>query len=435
MKTKFSVILTLLLAFVVQISFAQEKKVSGTVSDDNGLPLPGSTIIIKGTSSGVSTDFDGNYSINANVGDVLTFNYVGYADQDQTVGSSNVINVTMLADTSLEEVIVIGYGTTTKEAFVGTATTIETENITAKANGNFSQALRGEVAGVQVATGSGAPGSDATIRIRGTGSVNGNRAPLYVVDGAPYASDISAINPADIESITILKDAAATSIYGSRGSNGVILVTTKTGKSGVSNISVDVRTSINSLMLPQYSVITSPEEYIETTYSSLVNKGRLLGEANPNGWASDNLYGTTEGINNAYNIWDVPGNQLINQSTGKFNSGIGRRWTPTLWSDAAFGTGVRQEANIQFSGGNDKTQYAASFGYLDDEGYTTNSGYTRYSTRINLQHKPKEWLRVGANIAFTGAQYNNSSGSEGSAGSSGNIFALTQLHLQFMMFS
>ena len=425
MKTKFSVILTLLLAFVVQISFAQEKKVSGTVSDDNGLPLPGSTIIIKGTSSGVSTDFDGNYSINANVGDILTFNYVGYADQDQTVGSSNVINVTMLADTSLEEVIVIGYGTSTKEAFVGTATTIETENITAKANGNFSQALRGEVAGVQVVTGSGAPGSDATIRIRGTGSVNGNRAPLYVVDGAPYAGDISAINPADIESITILKDAAATSIYGSRGSNGVILVTTKTGKSGISNISVDVRTSINSLMLPQYSVITSPEEYIETTYSSLVNKGRLLGEANPNGWASDNLYGTTEGINNAYNIWDVPGNQLINQSTGKFNSGIGRRWTPTLWSDAAFGTGVRQEANIQFSGGNDKTQYAASFGYLDDEGYTTNSGYTRYSTRINLQHKPKEWLRVGANIAFTGAQYNNSSGSEGSAGSSGNIFALT----------
>ena len=425
MKTKFSVILTLLLAFVVQISFAQEKKVSGTVSDDNGLPLPGSTIIIKGTKSGVSTDFDGKYSINASVGDVLTFNYVGYADQNKTVGSSNVINVTMLADTSLEEVIVIGYGSTTKEQFVGAAAKVETENITAKANGNFSQALRGEVAGVQVTTGSGAPGSDATIRIRGTGSVNGNRSPLYVVDGAPYASDISAINPSDIADITILKDAAATSIYGSRGSNGVILVTTKKGKSGTSNISVDVRTSINSLMLPEYSVITSPEEYIETTYSSLVNKGRIQGEPNPNGWASDNLYGTVEGINSAYNIWDVPGNQLINQSTGRFNQGINRRWTPTLWSDAAFGTGVRQEANIQFDGGDEKTQYAASFGYLDDEGFVTNSGYTRYTTRINLQHKPKEWLRVGANMAFTGAQYNRSSGSEGSTGSSGNIFALT----------
>ena len=137
MKTKFSVILTLLLAFVVQISFAQEKKVSGTVSDDNGLPLPGSTVVISGTNSGVSTDFDGNYSINASVGDVLTFSFVGYADQNQTVGSSNVVNVTMQLDTSLEEVIVIGYGSTTKEAFVGTATTIETENVTAKANGNF----------------------------------------------------------------------------------------------------------------------------------------------------------------------------------------------------------------------------------------------------------------------------------------------------------
>ena len=138
MKTKFSFILTLLLAFVVQISFAQEKKVSGTVSDDNGLPLPGSTVVISGTNSGVSTDFDGNYSINASVGDVLTFSFVGYADQNQTVGSSNVVNVTMQLDTSLEEVIVIGYGSTTKEAFVGTATTIETENVTAKANGNFS---------------------------------------------------------------------------------------------------------------------------------------------------------------------------------------------------------------------------------------------------------------------------------------------------------
>jgi len=324
MKTKFSFILTLLLAFVVQFSFAQEKKVSGTVSDNNGLPLPGSTVVISGTNSGVSTDFDGNYSIKASVGDVLTFSFVGYADQNQTVGSSNVVNVTMQLDTSLEEVIVIGYGTTTKEAFVGTATTIETENVTAKANGNFSQSLRGEVAGVQVTTGSGAPGSSATIRIRGTGSVNGNRSPLYVVDGAPYASAISSINPADIENITILKDAAATSIYGSRGANGVILVTTKKGKSGMSNISVDVRTSINSLSLPQYSVITSPEEYIETTYQSLVNKGRLLGEANPNAWASANIYGTPEGINNAYNIWDVAGDQLINQSTGKFNQGINR---------------------------------------------------------------------------------------------------------------
>jgi len=425
MKTKFNVILTLLLVFVVQISFAQEKKVSGTVSDDNGLPLPGSTVIIKGTTTGVSTDFDGKYSINANLGSVLTFSYVGYADQTQTIGTSDVVNVTMQLDNSLEEIVVVGYGTSTKEAFTGTATKIETENIEAKAVGNISQALRGEVAGVNVVTGSGAPGSDATIRIRGFGSINGNRSPLYIVDGAPYASDISAINPSDIASLTILKDAAATSIYGSRGANGVIVITTKKGKVGTSVVSVDIRTSINTLMLPNYQVIESPEEYIELSYSSLKNKAVLLGESNPSGWASDNLYGTAEGINPAYNIWDTNGDQLINQTTGQFNSGINRRFTPTRWADAAFGTGIRQEANIQFSGGNETTQFATSFGYLDDEGYTTNSGYTRYTTRLSIDHNPKEWLRVGGNLAFTGAQYNNSSDSENSSGSSGNIFALT----------
>ncbi|MFB0926143.1 MAG: TonB-dependent receptor plug domain-containing protein, partial [Vicingaceae bacterium] len=250
----------------MQISFAQEKKVSGTVSDDNGLPLAGSTVIIKGTTTGVSTDFDGKYSINANLGSVLTFSYVGYADQTQTIGTSDVVNVTMQLDNSLEEIVVVGYGTSTKEAFTGTATKIETENIEAKAVGNISQALRGEVAGVNVVTGSGAPGSDATIRIRGFGSINGNRSPLYIVDGAPYASDISAINPSDIASLTILKDAAATSIYGSRGANGVIVITTKKGKVGTSVVSVDIRTSINTLMLPNYQVIESPEEYIELSY-------------------------------------------------------------------------------------------------------------------------------------------------------------------------
>ena len=425
MKTKFNVILTLVLALVVQISFAQNKNVSGIVSDDNGIPLPGATVIIDGTSSGVSTDFDGNYSIMATEGDVLVFSYVGYSNQSQTVGASNIINVSMEQDNALEEVVVVGYNTTTKEAFTGTATTIETENIEAKAMGNVTQALRGEVAGVNVISYSGAPGSDATIRIRGFGSVNGSSSPLYIVDGAPFASDISAINPNDIESLTVLKDAAATSIYGARGANGVIVITTKGGKAGTSQITVDVRSSINTQLLPTYDIIESPEEYIELSYESLVNKAILLGEANPTSWASGNLYGTAEGINPVYNIWNVAGDQLINQSTGQFNQGIGRRYTPTRWADAAFSTGYRQEANLQFSGGDDKTQYATSFGYLEDEGYTIKSNYTRYTARMKLDHKPKDWLTIGGNLQFTGGQYTNSSSNEGSAGSSGNIFALT----------
>ena len=428
MKTKFSVVLTLIAVLVVQISFAQNKNVTGTISDDSGLPLAGATIIIDGTTTGVSTDFDGNYSIVVSESDTLVISYVGYASVSEVVGARNVINVTMNPDNTLDEVVVLGYNSTTKTAFTGTATKIETENIEAKALGNVSQALRGEVAGVNVISSSGAPGSDATIRIRGFGSVNGNRSPLYIVDGAPYSSDLSAINPSDIESLTILKDAAATSIYGSRGANGVIVITTKGGKVGVSEVILDFRTSVNAQMLPTYNIIESPEEYIELSYQALKNKASLLGESDPAAWASANLYGSPqngEQINSIYNIWDVPGDQLINPVTGRFNEGINRRYNPTKWSDVAFGTGVRQEANLQFSGGNSTTRFATSFGYLEDEGYALNSDYTRYTTRIKIDHKPKEWLKVGGNIQFTGGKYTNSSSSQGSAGSSGNIFALT----------
>ncbi|SFU31677.1 TonB-linked outer membrane protein, SusC/RagA family [Pustulibacterium marinum] len=428
MRTKFSGLLTLVLVFIVQITFAQQKTITGTITDSDGLPLPGATVQIKGTSTGTQTDFDGNYSIQAATGDVLVISFLGFKTTEVSVGNQSTLSLTLESDVqAIDEVIVVGYGTTTKEAYTGTATKIETENIEAKTVSNVSQALRGEVAGVNVVTGSGAPGSDATIRIRGFGSVNGNRAPLYVVDGAPYASDISSINPADIASMTVLKDAAATSIYGSRGANGVIVITTKQGKKGKSVISVDYKTSVNTLMLPQYDVITSPEQYIETAWSSLKTKALVTGQSDPAAWASANLYGdgTGEGINSFYNIWNVEGSQLIDPTTGKVANGVQRKYTPTSWSDAAFGTGYRSEANIQFSGASDKTKYATSFGYLNDDGYAINSNYTRYTTRLNLEHKPKDWLTVGGNMAFTGSKYINSSDSEGSSGSSANIFALT----------
>ncbi|MCZ8090978.1 SusC/RagA family TonB-linked outer membrane protein [Flavobacterium sp.] len=427
MRSKFKWIFSLLLAFSMQLSFAQEKTVTGVVTDKLG-PLPGANVVVKGSTNGVQTDFDGKYSIKAKAGDVLQISFTGYDSNSVTVGSANSYNVVLSEGVVLKEVIVVGYGTSTKENFTGSATKVTMENIEAKTATNVSQALRGEIAGVNVITGSGAPGSDATIRIRGFGSINGNRAPLYVVDGAPFNSDISAINPADIESMVVLKDAAATSIYGSRGSNGVILITTKQGKAGKSQISVDFRTSINRNSLPAYDVISSPEEYIELSWKSLRNKGALTGQANPEAWASANLYNATgngEAINNAYNIWNADGANLIDPATGKFVNGITRKYTPTNWADEAFGTGYRSEANVLFNGGNDKTKYAMSFGFVDDQGIVVNSSYKRYTTRINLEHKPKDWLTVSGNIGYTGAKYTNSSSTEGDAGSSGNIFALT----------
>ena len=408
----------------MQFSFAQERTITGVVSDKSGT-LPGANVVVKGTTIGTQTDVDGKFTIKAKQGAVLEISFTGYNAKTITVTSANSYKVVLSEGVELQEVLVVGYGTTTKERFTGTAAKVNIENINAKTVSNISQALRGEIAGVNVVSGSGAPGSDATIRIRGFGSVNGNRNPLYVVDGAPYTSDISSINPADIESMTVLKDAAATSIYGSRGANGVILITTKQGKSGKTVMTVETKTSVNSLMLPTYNIIDSPEQYIETAWSSLRSKAVLLGESNPTQWANTNLYGTAEGIDNHYNIWNAAGASLIDPVTGKIASGVTRKYTPTKWSDAAFGTGYRSEANVQFSGGSDKTRYALSYGYLNDQGYTIKSNYTRYTTRINLENKPKDWLKVSGNIAYTGSKYTNSSSDEGSSGSSGNIFALT----------
>jgi TonB-linked SusC/RagA family outer membrane protein len=426
MKLKLTWLLTLFMAFVMQFSFSQEKTVTGTVTTmEDGLPLPGASVIVKGTSRGQQTDFDGNYSIKANQGDVLVISYVGMKNTEVEIGAATIYSVSLELDNSLDEVVVVGYSTTTKESFTGTAAVVNMEGIEDKVVSNVTAALRGEVAGVNVITRSGQPGASAEVRIRGFGSINGNQLPLYIVDGAPLSGTnvLQSINPADIESMTVLKDAAATSIYGSRGANGVILITTKQGKVGQSRISVDVTTSVTTLFLPEYDIIESAEEYIEISWEALRNNAILNGLADPNGYATNNLYGTAAGINDIYNIWNVPGNQLINSTTGRFNPGVGRRFNPTSFREAAFGTGMRTEANLQFSGGNETTKFAASLGYLDDQGYALNSNYTRYTTRLNLEHKATDWLTIAGNMAWTGAR-NTNSGNSGSSGSSANPFAI-----------
>ncbi|PQV45715.1 TonB-linked SusC/RagA family outer membrane protein [Jejuia pallidilutea] len=422
MKTKFSGILTLLLAFVVHISFAQEKTVSGVVTDQNGLPLPGTTVLVKGTTSGTSTDFDGKYSIKANQGATLVFSFVGYVTKEAKVGGSNTINVTMAEDAeSLEEVLIVGYGTATKQSFAGTAASISTENIEAKNFTNVTQALAGEVAGVTVINTSGQPGTIATVRVRGYGSPLGNRAPLYVVDGVPFSGtfELNSINPADIKSTTVLKDATATAIYGSRGANGVILITTKNGSaSEKGSIEIDVKTGINKQIIPRYDVIGSPEQYIGLVWEGLYNRGVVTGNADPVAFANNTLLGDN-GIGAGYNMWDAAtGADLIDPSTRTVRNGVNRLFTPERYADEAFGTGFRKEANIRFSGGSDKTRYFAAIGYLDDEGYSINSDFKRYSARINLNTDVKEWLKIGGNLNYANSITTNNGQIDGSE----NIF-------------
>ena len=400
MKTKFNGILTLLLAFVVQISFAQEKTVSGTVSDESG-SLPGVSVIIKGSTKGTETDFDGKYSIQAKTGDVLVFRYLGYKASERTVGSSNVINVKLAEDANvLDEIVVVGYGTSTKQAFVGTAAVVKQEQLEVKNFSNVSQALTGEVAGVTVINSSGQPGTVGAIRIRGYGSVNGNRAPLYVVDGVPFSGSINSINPSDIASTTILKDATATAIYGSRGANGVVLITTKGGSASNSYIEIDVKTGVNDQLIPRYDVVTDPEEYIGYVWEGIKNRGVVTGNPDPVAFANANLF-TNNYVAPGYNMWNVTsGADLIDPATGTVRPGVTRKYTPLRYADVAFDSAIRTETNLRMGGGNQDTRYFASFGYLDDNGYSINTGYKRYTTRLNLTSDVKPWLKLNSNIGY-----------------------------------
>jgi TonB-linked SusC/RagA family outer membrane protein len=329
---------------------------------------------------------------------------------EKTVGASNVINASLQSGNLLEEVVVVGYGTTTKKSFTGTASVVNSENIDAKAVSNIAQALIGESSGVSVTRTDGRPGSGATIRIRGFSSIEGNSAPLYVVDGVPFSGDINSINPNDIESTTILKDASATAIYGSRGANGVVLITTIRGKAGKSTVEFDFQTSINSRTLPNYDLINNEEEYMSLVYDGLKNSAEFEGQANPSQFALNNLF-STRGIAPLYNMWNVVnGNELIDPTTGLVKSGVTRKYSPEDWRDAGYRDGLRNEMNFKTSGGTDKTKHYFSLGYLSDEGYIAQSQFDRYSTRLNVTSNPVDRIKVSTNLDYSYSEYNDESG-------------------------
>ena len=410
MKTNFKGILTLFLALVVQISFAQQITISGKVTDGTG-PLPGVSVVIKGTTNGTETDFDGKYSITASSGDILIFRYLGYLSINKTIESSNLIDVSMKEDANiLDEIVIVGYGTTTKKSFTGTASVVSSENIDAKAVSNVAQALIGEVSGVSVTRTDGRPGSSATIRIRGFSSIQGNSAPLYVVDGVPFSGDINAINPNDIESTTILKDASATAIYGARGANGVVLLTTRKGTVGKNTVEFDFQSSVSSRTLPRYDLVDGEEDYMELVYAGLKNTAEFAGNNDPSQFALNNLF-SDRGVAPLYNMWNVAdGNGLIDPSTGRVISGVTRKYTPTDWADAGYRDGVRNEMNFKTSGGTDKTKHYFSLGYLTDEGFISESQYDRYSTRLNVTSNPVDRVKISTNLDYSYSEYNDATG-------------------------
>ena len=402
---------------------AQTRTISGKVTDDKSNPIPNASITVKGTSVGTTSNSEGLYSITVpDNARVLIISAVGQTSQEVTIGSRTTIDVSLVPeDKSLQEVVVVGYGKTTKQAYTGSATVVKAERFNNKSVANVSQALAGEVAGVRVINTSGQPGTAATIRIRGFGSVNGNRDPLYVVDGIPYTGSINAINMADVESTTVLKDATATAIYGARGANGVIIITTRSGR-GKGFVEVDGRLSTNRSLIPRYDVIRSPEDYVGLSWEALYHEGQLDGQADPTAYANDMLFsGVTDytGLGPIGNIWNVTnGAELIDPTTRKVKAGVTRKFDPENWEDYAFQSATRQEVNLKLGGGEGKTTFYTGLGYLNDVGYSINTDYKRLSARLNVTHEIKKWLTGSMNLSYA----NSKRKSNGQGSNSNSVF-------------
>jgi len=335
----------------------QENTVKGKVTSENGIPIPGVTVVIKGTSSGTITDTDGNYQISANDDDVLVFSFVGMKTQEFRVDGKSEINVVMVEDViGLEEVVAIGYGTMKKSDLTGSVSQVKNEELEAVPVYNMEQALKVGAAGVRVTQNSGTPGSRIEVRIRGGNSMIGDNQPLYVVDGFPVTGSINFLNPSDIESVDILKDASATAIYGSRGANGVVIITSKRGRKGQrSKIEVNSFYGIQK-EINRYDLLDAKE------YAIIANE-----------WLKN------DGKEPFFNVDQV-------QNPG------------TDWQDAIFRTAPINNHTITFSGSSEKTRFSFSGNYYDQDGILINSGVKRGSARLNLDHEMNSWLKMAVNL-------------------------------------
>ena len=432
------IVLSLIAVFVfLAYATAQNRQISGTVSDANGHPVAGATVIVDGTSLGTTTNTAGEYTLSAPVNGTLVVTFVGFEPQQLPIAGKTRINVTMKEDAqAIDDVIVVAFGTAKKEAFTGSAAVIKSDEIAKVQTSNVATALVGRVAGVQTSSTSGDLGKTPSIRVRGFSSINAGKEPLWIVDGMPYEGDLNNLNTNDIESMTVLKDAASNALYGARGANGVIMVTTKKAKSGDAVVTIDAKWGVNSKALEEYDVITSPAQYYETHFKALYG---YYAQTNPAAkayaLASSGL--TSNGTGGlGYNVYTVPEGQALIGTNGKLNPNatLGRKiiyngqeyWlTPDDWIDEAYQSAFRQEYNVNISGATERSSFYASLGYLDNTGIIKSSALERYTARLKADYQAKKWLKVGGNMSYAHFSNSNGNSNEGSASSTANIFAFS----------
>ena len=433
--------LFLLLVAVLSISLcasAQTRTVKGTVvyAGDQE-PLPGATILPVGGGNGVATDIDGNFTLEVpSKVTMLNVSYVGMVTKQVAITSGDMRIELTNSENNLDEVMVVAYGTAKKSTYTGSAAVVKAEDINKVQTSNAVNALNGKVSGVQLNNATGQPGSNnPSILIRGISSINAGSQPLYIVDGAPYDGDINNIATQDIESMTVLKDAASNALYGARGANGVIVITTKRGKQGEAKVSFDAKWGANTRATQDYNTIKSPAQYYEMYYGAL--KGYYMNTLGI-GEAAAHVQANTAMVGNGsyglgYNVYNVPEGQFLIGTNGKLNpnatlgntvnyKGTDYYLTPDNWLDEAYKTSLRQEYNLAVNGGTDRSAFYASLNYLDNEGISANSDYKRFTGRLKADYQVKNWLKVGANMSYTHFDA-NSLDEDGASNSSGNIFA------------
>lgn len=454
-KRFFTALLALLLIGVQ--AFAQSA-VSGKVTDEAGEPCVGANVLIKGTTTGTMTDLDGNYSLtDVRKGAILVFSSIGYTSQEVRLGSSSVVNVVLKSDADfLNEVVIVGYGTAKRKDLTGSLTQIDNKLIASQNSSSATKALEGAVPGIVYASVDGQPGNDAGLRVRGLGSTNvGASNALVIIDGVPAQGDnpLSNMNQEDIASITVLKDAASTAIYGSRGANGVILVTTKKGDSGRTKISFQARAGWNTVGSYKVGQVDNAAGIYEYLWQSIYNSYRYgvngagpalnkeTGEyytniGNPNvshdaaaEFASQHLFNYI-GLNDSfgrnmlgnYMAYNVPGatytpdgtgSSASSTMTGAYLVGTDGKINPNAsllyddtYADALLKTGFRQQYDLSASGGSDKEDHYLSLGYLTDPSYVPNSRFERITGRANINVNLFKWLKVGANVGYTRSRTN-----------------------------
>lgn len=437
MKKKVMLILSCLLLSVGFIT-AQTTRISGIVVDNAGEPVISASVVVKGTTVGTITDLDGKFTINVPEGrNTLVFTLVGMITVE--VKASQGMRVVMETDeTLLDEVMVVAYGTAKRSAFTGSASVVKADEIGKLQTSNPISAIAGRASGVRFTQNSGQPGiSDPDIRIRGISSYTASSKPLYVVDGVPFDGALSTISQQDIESMTVLKDAGSTALYGARAANGVVIITTKKGamRDGQSVINIDAKWGVNARATQDYDVIKNPAQFYETHYAALRNYALVNGQTaeQAHSFADRNLISGGAGL--GYNIYKVPQGETLINIDGSINpnatlgnvvtaNGVEYLLKPDNWKDEVFQHGLREEYNFSVNGGNNKTQLYMSLSYLNDEGVTKKSDFNRITGRIKADHQANSWFKVGTNISYTFRRI-NSLGNDGSSGSTGNMFAYT----------